>query len=187
MLAAQANMAEAGFTIPHHFGTKHLFAHKHPPLFVWVPLRIRERGGAVLRTMTEYRTLFGFRTHFNVYIWGANYDHAAALMECVVKAAFDATHAELAIEGGDWFNPSAANMQRGERLRIELSLVTPLADRYLDPAILNGAVTEETAAPIPEPEPPTVIPTRVEGDMHLASSTNPLEDDEFLVKVSTSP
>jgi hypothetical protein len=185
MEAAQANMAEAGFSVPHLFGEKHRTAHGTPPRYVWIPDRIRDRNGSISTQVQEYRTLFSFQAHFFIDCWGADFDHASALMEAVSVACHRAAFADFAIESGEWHSPSKGWAQPGEMVRLECSLGVPIPDRYPDAAILNVAFKPDLAETIPDPDAPTVLLARVDGAMHLTSDVD--EDGEKILDVSTSP
>lgn len=185
MESVVAKMEAAGFTAAHHFGEKYRASFGAPPRYVWVPGRIREREAPITRGVAEFRNIFTFQQHFFIDVWGINFDHVSALLECVLKACNDSEFANFQIEGGEWAGPGKAWNQLGELFRLEASVSSPMADRYLSPEAINGAALAATAPTIFEPEPTTVLPARIEGDLRLTGDAD--EDGESVLDVSTSP
>lgn len=184
MDAVVVAMAAEGFTVPHLFGAKHRVANGAPPRYVWVPTHVRDRKGPISRPVEQFRTLFAFNGHIEIDCWGADFDHAGALLESLCKALNDASTGDIQLEGGEWARPGMAWNQRGELFRLEISLGTPMPDRYLDAATLNVATGPNPPPAIEEPQPSTVVIARVEADIFKSPTVD--QDGELGVKVSTS-
>lgn len=183
MQEVQAKMQEQGFTVPHLFGAKHQTAHGAPPRYVWVPTRIQPSDAISTRGADQFRTLFAYRAQFVVDVWGVDFVQANALMETLFVALHHSAFVNVELDGGTWARPGQAYNQYGEVLAIEGSLGVPIADRWFDPALINGAADPMNVPTIPEPERPTVIPELINADLHLTEDAE--EDGELILEVST--
>lgn len=170
MMTAEA----VGPTVTHFFGAKGKATHGRPPRYVWVPTRIAERGETPTRNVEEFRTIFAWAEHCEVYVWGRSFAEVSALRRNLLVALGRSAFADVAVEGGRYARPGEAWNQDGELFVLEFSIRVPIPDEFV-----------EIADVLTEPEVGTVVPTEITGDIHNSPDTE--TDGELGVSVSTSP
>lgn len=130
-------LTAAGDTTEHSFGARQLAALKAPPRYVWIPTRSRDRGDPVTSKTEELRSLGNIRESFEIHCWGTTFAQAWALRQNVLKAIHDSVAADVQPDAGQWIDPSKAWNQRGEVYVIELSLMAPIQDAFVDLSTLE--------------------------------------------------
>ena len=158
--------------VPHFFGARYR-NHDSYPKYVWVPTRSRERNLSPTRLVEEYRSLSAHAEHVEIDCLGEDFDQTWALRQNLGKALHDLGLADQDTAGGEWVDPSESWNQEGELYRLEVSLVVPIIDAYVDLTTMEDPVQE------------TFIPARIEGDIFKSPDVE--TDGELGVHVSTSP
>ena len=151
-----ADAADYGGPVaPHVMGLKRGFEHGAPPRYVWVPSRGREDKTPVSRAVEEVPQIASFHQHFEIHCWGSSYAQTWAMVNNAYRAVSHALCADCRFENARWAHPSEAQNQKGELYVIELSVLVPIIDAYVD-------LTD-----LADPEAENVMPTSIEGSSSL--------------------
>lgn len=164
-------LTERGVRCEQVYGEKGREASGSPPRYVWVPQRMRDRNALLGTALGDVRALFAGQVHVEIDCWGVNEHQAWALCWNALNAIYELKRADLTLEGVEWIRPGGAANQRGELLRLEVSINVPIGEGYipLDSLLL--------------PEQQTWIPARIETDIYNSPTVH--EDGEFGIKVTT--
>ncbi len=155
----------------HKFGAKGRALFDAPNRYVWVPFRLQDKNDTPSRMVEEVRTLFSTRLVIEIDCWGSDDDHVWAMANNLLAAMNESTRADLDLLNAEMVRPGEAQNQRGECMRVTVSVGVPFIDAYISLATML------------EPEADTFIAARIEGDIHLSPSTE--ENGEHLVTVTT--
>lgn len=167
---AEAILTAAGDTTPHSFGKRGVPAHGVAPRYVWVPTRTRERDNSPTTATAELRSLAHLREHCEIHCWGTTFRQAWALRNNLLKAMHDSAAVNVRPENGQWIDPAQAWNQSGEVYVLEISLLSPVPDAFVDLTTLE------------QPEQSTELLTAADVDAYQSPDGD--TDGELIVTVT---
>lgn len=130
LLAADADDV-GGVVAAHAFGMRETKAATAPPRYVWIPTRAPAQKSAVAQAVDDVKQIASFRQHFEIHCWGSTYAQAWAMVNNVVRAVDQAVAVDAQFQNARWAHPSEAWNQKGELYILELSLMVPIVDAYI--------------------------------------------------------
>lgn len=142
ILAAEAAVV-GGEVATHGYGMRDLKALTKPPRYVWVPTRAKENKMAVSRQVLEVPQIMTFRQNLELHCWAKTYSQCWALVTNAIWAADKSARADIRFENGRWAHPSEAWNQLGELYILELSLLVPVVDAYVNLGTLPDLASEQ--------------------------------------------